>query len=52
MPTRRPRSLPALVAGLALGSLATRRIDGPWLRPAVLAFAALAGVVIALRGVL
>ena len=41
---------PALVAGLLLGSLATRRLDGPWLRPAVLVFAAVAGLVIAVRG--
>jgi uncharacterized membrane protein YfcA len=43
---------PALLAGLALGSLATRRLDGPWLRPAVLAFAGAAGVLIAVRGLL
>jgi hypothetical protein len=41
---------PALLAGLALGSVATRRIDGPWLRPAVLTFAGVPGLVIAVRG--
>ena len=42
--------LPALLVGLVLGSAATRRIDGPWLRPGVLAFAAVAGVAILVRG--
>lgn len=42
--------LPALLLGLVVGSAVTRRLDGPWLRPAVLAFAAAAGVVITFRG--
>ena len=42
--------LPALVLGLVAGSVVTRWLDGPWLRPAVLAFAAVAGLVIVVRG--
>ena len=41
---------PALAGGSVLGVVAARRIDGPWLRPGVLAFAAVAGVAIAIRG--
>jgi uncharacterized membrane protein YfcA len=44
--------LPALVVGLVVGSVASRRLDGPWLRPAVLIFAAAAGALIAARGLL
>jgi uncharacterized membrane protein YfcA len=42
--------LPALVGGLVLGGIVSRRLDGPWLRPAVLAFAAAAGALIVGRG--
>ena len=42
--------LPALVGGLVLGGIVSRRLDGPWLRPSVLAFAAAAGALIVGRG--
>ena len=41
---------PALILGLVAGSVVARRLDGPLLRPAVLAFAAVAGLVIVVRG--
>ncbi|HLB61417.1 MAG TPA: sulfite exporter TauE/SafE family protein [Actinomycetota bacterium] len=44
--------LPALGLGLWLSRSIARFLDARWLRPAVLAFALLAGVVIAVRGVL
>ena len=43
--------LPGLFAGLALSRVLTRRLDGPWLRPAVLTFAALAAGVAIVRGI-
>ncbi|MEX0651419.1 MAG: sulfite exporter TauE/SafE family protein, partial [Actinomycetota bacterium] len=42
--------VPALVAGLAAGPALARRVDGRWLRPAVLSFAAVAGLAIVVRG--
>lgn len=44
--------LPALVVGLLVGRSWSKRIDGPWLRPIVLAFASAAGVLLAVRGVI
>lgn len=44
--------LPALLAGLLAGGSLTRHLDGPWLRPSVLAFAAAAGVLITIRGLM
>jgi uncharacterized membrane protein YfcA len=44
--------LPALALGLLAGRSWSRRIDGPWLRPTVLAFACAAGVLLAVRGVI
>jgi hypothetical protein len=42
--------LPALLTGMALSRLLARRLDGPWLRPAVLALAALAAGAAIARG--
>ena len=42
--------VPALLAGLAIGPAVARRLDAGWLRPAVLAFAAIGGIVIVVRG--
>jgi uncharacterized protein len=42
--------LPALMFGLALGGAAARRLDQHWLRPAVLWFAAIAGLAAMIRG--
>jgi uncharacterized membrane protein YfcA len=42
--------VPATLAGLALGRRAAERLDGPWLRPAVLGFAAAAGAFALIRG--
>jgi len=44
--------LPALLAGLLAGGSLTRHLDGPWLRPSVLAFAAAGGVLITTRGLM
>jgi len=44
--------VPALLAGLLAGGSLTRHLDGPWLRPSVLAFAAAAGALITVRGLL
>jgi uncharacterized protein len=43
--------LPALLAGLALSRLVVGRIEGRWLRPAVLVFAAATAVLAIIRGV-
>jgi uncharacterized membrane protein YfcA len=43
--------LPALFLGLALSRLLARRLDGPWLRPAVLTLAAAAACVAVARGI-
>jgi uncharacterized membrane protein YfcA len=43
--------LPALIGGLAVGPLLARRVDGGWLRPVVLAFAAAAGLTLVVRSV-
>jgi uncharacterized membrane protein YfcA len=42
--------LPALAVGLVTGGALSRRLDGPWLRPAVLSFAGAAGLAIAIGG--
>lgn len=42
--------LPALAAGVAVSRLAARALDRRWLRPAVVAFAAAAGVAAIVRG--
>lgn len=42
--------LPAMLLGLWLGTRLSRRTDGRWLRPAVLAFAGLSGAVVILTG--
>ncbi len=44
--------LPAMALGLWASRFTARRLDGRWLRPAVLGFAALAGVAALLRAVL
>ncbi len=44
--------IPALMVGLWAGGRLSKRLDQRWLRPAVLAFAAAAGVVIVVRGLL
>ena len=44
--------IPALLSGLLVGGGVSKRLDQRWLRPAVLAFAAVAGVVIVIRGLL
>lgn len=44
--------VPATFAGLWLGRRVARRLEGPWLRPAVLAFAGAAGAFALLRSVL
>jgi uncharacterized membrane protein YfcA len=46
------RLLPALAVGLVASRYIVRWVDGRWLRPAVLAFAALAGAAAIVRGVL
>jgi len=43
--------LPALFLGLALSRVLARRLDGPWLRPAVLTLAAAAACVAVARGI-
>jgi uncharacterized protein len=42
--------LPALVAGLAVARFTAPFLDGRWLRPAVLAFAAISGVAAVVKG--
>jgi uncharacterized protein len=42
--------VPALFVGLVLSRALAHRLDGPWLRPTVLAIAALAGLVAVVRG--
>jgi uncharacterized membrane protein YfcA len=42
--------LPGLLAGLALSRLLIHRLDGAWLRPAVLSFAAATAVIAIVRG--
>ncbi len=44
--------LPAMALGLWASRFTARRLDGRWLRPAVLGFAALAGVAALLRALL
>ena len=44
--------LPAMALGLWASRFTATRLDGRWLRPAVLAFAALAGVAALLRALL
>lgn len=43
--------LPALLVGLALSRVLARRLDGPWLRPAVLTLAAATACVAVARGI-
>jgi uncharacterized protein len=43
--------LPALVLGLALSRFVVGRVEGGWLRPSVLAFAAATAVLAIVRGV-
>jgi uncharacterized protein len=43
--------MPATLLGLFLGRRLTGRLDGAWLRPAVLGFAAAAGVFALVRGI-
>jgi hypothetical protein len=43
--------LPGLLGGLALSPFVARRLEGAWLRPAVLAFAAATAVLAIVRGV-
>jgi uncharacterized protein len=43
--------LPGLLAGLALSPVVVRRLEGRWLRPAVLGFAAATAVLAIVRGV-
>jgi uncharacterized membrane protein YfcA len=44
--------LPGTLAGLWVSSRVTHRIDGPWLRPTILTFAALAATVAVARGLM
>ncbi|TCJ18476.1 sulfite exporter TauE/SafE family protein [Rubrobacter taiwanensis] len=42
--------VPGVLAGLWLGARASRRLDARWLRPAVLAFAAVSGAAVVITG--